>query len=72
MQADFQNNLNESQWRDQQTQLETITTDVESLVIPDFILEEIIPDFLQEEYHGTTFLIFQPKTITGISRLLQR
>lgn len=60
MQADFQNNLNESQWRDQQTQLETITTDVESLVIPDFILEEIIPDFLQEEYHGTTFLIFQP------------
>ena len=60
MQADFQSNLDESQWRDQQEQLEAIMSDVESLIIPRIVTEEIIPNFLDPNYHGTTFLIFQP------------
>ena len=45
MQADFQSNLDESQWRDQQEQLEAIMSDVESLIIPRIVTEEIIPNF---------------------------
>ena len=40
--------------------MDVIRKDVRSLVVPEFVFEEILPDFLRPEYHGTTFLIFKP------------
>lgn len=60
MQSEFQQNFNKKQWSDQIEQMESILADIHSLHIPNFILQEIISDFIKDEFHGTTFLIFKP------------
>lgn len=60
MQTEFLANFNHEQWTEQPELMEAIKKDADSLVIPEFVFEEILPDFLVPEYHGTTFLVFKP------------
>lgn len=60
MLAEFLTNFDNEQWTEQPELMDVIRKDVRSLVVPEFVFEEILPDFLRPEYHGTTFLIFKP------------
>ena len=60
MLAEFLTNFDNEQWTEQPELMDVIRKDVRSLVVPEFVFEAILPDFLRPEYHGTTFLIFKP------------
>ena len=64
LKTDFGNNLTSNKWKEQwKDQLETrenILSDVINACIPNFFIQDIIPNLLEEGTHGTMFLIFNP------------
>ena len=56
----FQTNLKSDNWKEQGKIRNQISTDLQKLKIHKFIEQEVINDFCQKDYHGTTFLIFTP------------
>ncbi|CAD0001627.1 ATP-binding protein [Flavobacterium salmonis] len=57
---EFELNLDEKKWKEQQNYRNIILQDWKSFEIPKFIDEEIIEKFCKSEYHGTFFIIFTP------------
>lgn len=61
MKATLLLNLNdETSWNEQQELRDTIKKSIDSLIIPEALESEIFSRFWEIEYHGTTFIIFQP------------
>ena len=61
MKATLLTNLdNKDAWKEQINLRETIEKEINSLVIPEAIVSEIISCFWKNDYHGTTFIVFQP------------
>lgn len=58
--AEFLENFDEKKWEEQKELRKQILTDWKSFSIPEFIHEEVLSDFLNKDYHGTTFLVFTP------------
>ncbi|WP_158856238.1 ATP-binding protein [Lunatibacter salilacus] len=58
--AEFLQNLDEKRWGEQKDLRKQILDDWKPHSPASFIYEEIIADFLNKEYHGTTFLVFTP------------
>ena len=56
----FELNFPVDKWKEQVLLRQSILSDLEGLSVPDFIKEEIIEPFLDDTYHGTSFLVFQP------------
>ncbi len=47
-------------WKDQSELKESIQEGVRNILLPQFINDEVISNFCKKDYHGTTFLIFNP------------
>jgi len=56
----FNSNLQPNLWPEQHELLETIKDDLELIKMPQFILDEKIVNFTQNDVCGTCFVIFQP------------
>jgi len=56
----FQLNFPEEKWREQNTTRKIVLSELQSLIVPNFVVEEIVEPFLQKDYHGTSFLVFKP------------
>ncbi|MGJ8548853.1 ATP-binding protein [Winogradskyella wichelsiae] len=59
-QKEFQSNLSEKKWKEQSKLRNNIFNDLQSLNLPNFINEEIIENYCNNEAHGTSFIIFTP------------
>ena len=59
-QKEFQSNLSEKKWKEQSKLRNNIFNDLQSLCLPNFINEEIIENYCNNEAHGTSFIIFTP------------
>ncbi|KIQ24157.1 hypothetical protein RT99_03510 [Flavobacterium sp. MEB061] len=57
---EFELNLEENKWKEQIKLRSKILEDWKTLKIPNFINDEIVQVFCEDEYHGTSFLIFTP------------
>lgn len=57
---EFELNLEEQKWKEQQNYRDTILKDWKSFEIPKFLDDEIIEKFCKSEFHGTFFIIFTP------------
>nr|WP_315172087.1 ATP-binding protein [uncultured Flavobacterium sp.] len=57
---EFELNLDEKKWKEQQNYRNSILQDWKSFEIPKFIEDEIIEKFCKNEFHGTFFIIFTP------------
>lgn len=61
MKIEFLSNFqNEALWVEQQELKNTILNDVEPLCVPQVVIDEILPLFYNDDYHGTTFVVFRP------------
>lgn len=61
MKATLLANLDDDQsWIEQDGLRNTIEESIGSLVIPEAIVSEVISLFWESDYHGTTFIVFQP------------
>jgi signal transduction histidine kinase len=58
--SEFEVNLDKDKWNEQINRRNEILNDWNSLEIPNFINNEIIENFCQNDYHGTSFIIFTP------------
>lgn len=58
--TEFQTNLDENKWKEQSKLRNDISNDLRSLDIPKFINEEIIDNFCNKDFHGTSFIVFTP------------
>lgn len=56
----FLTNLEADDWKEQEKLRQDILSDLQQLKIYNFLQTEVIHNFCQEDYHGTTFLIFTP------------
>ena len=56
----FITNLQEEFWVEQEKLRLAIQEDWQTLTIPQFIQDEILSKFCEEDYHGTSFIIFTP------------
>ncbi|MEX1013742.1 MAG: ATP-binding protein [Candidatus Paceibacterota bacterium] len=57
---DFEENLNPKLWDEQPAYRKSISKDLSELIFPKFIDNEIITNFTEPDFHGTTFIIFTP------------
>lgn len=53
-------NFPENKWREQAAIRESVFSDLGSLCVPEFIKDEVLREFLDDKYHGTSFLLFKP------------
>lgn len=64
LKTDFEKNLTtdnwKAQWRDQLETRETVLSGIINANVPSFFIQEIVPQLVEEETHGTMFLIFNP------------
>lgn len=57
---EFLKNLDEKKWVEQKELRKQILIDWNSHKLPNFLYEDVIREFSDKDYHGTTFLIFTP------------
>lgn len=60
LKSDFKNNLKKEFWLEQIEIKETINDELQDLKIPTFLLEEQVDKFTESNYHGTSFIVFNP------------
>lgn len=58
--ASFGTNLKPEKWLEQKKIRNEILSDLEKLEIHEFIEKEVIDKFCEQDYHGTTFIVFTP------------
>jgi signal transduction histidine kinase len=57
---EFEKNLEEYKWSEQAVLRQSILRDWKSLEIPNFIYNDVIDKFCENDFHGTYFIIFTP------------
>ena len=57
---EFAENLDDSNWSEQKILQKEIQSNLDDLKTPEFIYEDIIAKFCNNDYHGTSFVIFTP------------
>lgn len=56
----FNTNTDVSLWPEQKELRRKIKKDLDEIDLPNYFFRDILPDFLSEGYHGTSFVIFTP------------
>lgn len=54
------NLVDKDAWKDQKALCRSIEDGINALIIPEALVSEVISPFWKTNYHGTTFIIFQP------------
>lgn len=57
---EFRGNLKSGDWNEHGPLADMISNDLNKFDFPEFLLEEVIPNFLKTDKHGTIFVIFNP------------
>ena len=55
---EFRQNLESGDWDEHKPLNQEIAEDLDKLELPEFFIEEMLPDFLRDDEHGTIFVVF--------------